>query len=422
MTVVVEVENVGKSYRSYTSEWQRFARWFGVKIGSPVEESWVLSGVTFQLKRGESIGITGKNGAGKSTLLKILANVLVPTSGSVKIDGKLSAILELGLGFNDDLTGVENVKFSLAQMGVSVNSDILHKVEEFADIGEYFYQPVRTYSSGMRARVSFALSSIIEPDILIADEVLAVGDIFFQQKCIERMKELKENGTSIIFVSHDMNSIHEICDKALVLNEHKQIFLGNTQEASEIYYALNNNNSTLMSAKLENDVESSKPDDGQTETQSLVQLRNILKKYIVSACFVDEKQNEVADLMELGQYYLKINCKNLSGYSDPHIGFRIQNYLGAVIYETNTYCQNFFPAKHIKNGEVILLVKILSLPLIEGEYTLSIGIEDGGYGEGSFKHLVAPTVMYSTFNVKRTQDTNAWSGLSNLNIGILAYE
>lgn len=184
MTVVVKVENVGKSYRSYTSEWQRFACWFGVKIGSPVEESWVLSGVTFQLKRGKSIGITGKNGAGKSTLLKILANVLVPTSGSVKIDGKLSAILELGLGFNDDLTGVENVKFSLAQIGLSVNSETLRKVEEFADIGEYFYRPVRTYSSGMRARVSFALSSIIEPDVLIVDEVLAVGDIFFNKNVL----------------------------------------------------------------------------------------------------------------------------------------------------------------------------------------------------------------------------------------------
>lgn len=236
------------------------------------------------------------------------------------------------------------------------------------------------------------------------------------------MKELKENGTSIIYVSHDMNSVHEICDKALVLNEHKQIFLGNTQEASEIYYALNNDQSTLMSAKLENDVESSKPDNSQIVSQSLVQLRNILKEYIVSACFIDEKHNEVADLMELGQYYLKINCKNLSGYNDPHIVFRIQNYLGAVIYETNTYCQNFFPSKHIKNGEAILLVKILSLPLIEGEYTLSIGIEDGGYGKGSFKHLISPTVMYSTFNVKRTQDANAWSGVSNLNIGILAYE
>jgi lipopolysaccharide transport system ATP-binding protein len=425
--IVASILDVGKVYKSYSSEWHRFARWFGLRIGPPVEENWVLSGVNFQINQGEAIGIIGKNGAGKSTLLKILAGVLEPSSGSIEINGKISAILELGLGFNDELTGLQNVRFSLEQMGLVRVSETIRRIEEFADIGEHFYKPVRTYSSGMRARVSFSLSAIIKPDILIADEVLAVGDIFFQQKCIERMKELKQNGTSIIYVSHDINSVHEICDKALVLDKHKQIFLGSTQEASEIYHALNTeieNDQQVKDSKQvgKNENQPTLSRDHKSVSKSAENLKNSLLNYVVSACFVGENGEEIIDLQEMECYGLKIICQNLNGYKDPHIGFRIQNYIGTVVYETNTYCQKFFPSEQIEDGQVTLIFTIPRLSLAEGEYSLSIGIDDEGYGQELFKNTISPPATLFTFYVRRQLNSKRWVGIANLDVQVNAHD
>jgi len=236
MSSILEVKNVSKSFKDYKNEWYRIMSWFGF---SPrlKEEHKILNNISFSIAPGEAIGLIGKNGAGKSTLLKIITGTLKPNEGNVDIKGRISAILELGMGFHPDLSGRQNAYNTLGIMGYA-KSEIdatIHNVEKFADIGDYFDQPIRIYSSGMQARVAFAVATAFRPEILIVDEALSVGDIFFGIKCIDKMEYFKKNGTSIILVTHDMGSLRRFCDKGIVLEGGKKIFEGDVLEAISLY-------------------------------------------------------------------------------------------------------------------------------------------------------------------------------------------
>lgn len=233
---ILEVSNVGKSYRSYSSDWRRVQGWL---TGAPSHftDHWVLRDVSFKVKRGESIGILGRNGAGKSTLLKMIAGVLVPTEGHVAVRGRINAILELGMGFNAEFTARQNV---LHACGLSGNSrkDIaaaMPGIEQFADIGEYFDMPMRTFSSGMQMRVAFAAATAFRPDILIVDEALAVGDLSFQAKCFERISQLRESGTTLLYVSHAVGDIVKHCERALFIKDGALAMDGPSREVSNVY-------------------------------------------------------------------------------------------------------------------------------------------------------------------------------------------
>lgn len=219
---LLSVNNLGKAYRSYYSEWQRFARWFGIAI-RPREEHWVLRHVSFDIRPGEAIGIMGQNGAGKSTLLKMIAGTLQPSEGSVHVNGRVAAILELGMGFNPELTGRQNVLHSAGLMGYSHAQilQVMSDIEAFAEIGEYFDQQVRTYSSGMQVRVAFAVATAFRPQILIVDEALSVGDSYFQHKSFDRIRQFQQQGTTLLLVSHDPTSILTLCDRTLLLENGK---------------------------------------------------------------------------------------------------------------------------------------------------------------------------------------------------------
>lgn len=197
-----------------------------------------LSDVSFEVKRGEAVGIIGRNGAGKSTLLQMIAGTLQPTAGSISIEGRVAALLELGAGFNPEFTGRENILLTGAIIGLS-KQEMMERfdgISEFADIGEFIEQPIKTYSSGMLVRLAFAVQTAIDPDILIIDEALSVGDIFFQQKCAARMRDLQSKGTTLLFVSHDLSSVRDLCERTLYLREGKTVFWGDTQQAIAHYY------------------------------------------------------------------------------------------------------------------------------------------------------------------------------------------
>jgi lipopolysaccharide transport system ATP-binding protein len=215
---LLSVANVGKSFRKYKSDWHRFANWFGLKI-KPVKEHWVLRHINFDVNAGEAIGIIGQNGAGKSTLLKILTGTLQVNEGNILTNGRIAAILELGMGFNPDLSGRQNVFNSAGLMGFSAEqiAKSMPDIEAFAEIGTYFNQPVRVYSSGMQMRVAFAVATAWRPEILIVDEALSVGDSYFQHKCFARIREFQEHGTSLMLVSHDLNAIQSLCSRAILL-------------------------------------------------------------------------------------------------------------------------------------------------------------------------------------------------------------
>jgi len=236
------VRNIVKTYRLYTRNSHRILETFHPFRKQYHKPFVALNDVSFSVKRGESIGIIGKNGSGKSTLLQILCGVLQPSSGEVQVTGRVSALLELGAGFNPEFTGRENIYLSATIMGLPKEyiDENISKILSFADIGEYVDQPVKLYSSGMYVRLAFATAISVEPEILVVDEALAVGDIFFQQKCIAHMKEMRKNAT-IVFVTHDMHTVTNLCERVILLDSGNIIFDGEPIDGVSQYTKLMHN-------------------------------------------------------------------------------------------------------------------------------------------------------------------------------------
>lgn len=235
--IIIETQNLTKEYKLYSKKSDRLKEALDITKRQYHTPFYALKNVSFSIERGETIGILGTNGSGKSTLLKILSGVVAPTSGSISVRGKISALLELGAGFNPEYTGLENIALHGTMMGYS-SEEMKQKTEEiirFADIGEYIMQPVKTYSSGMFARLAFAAAINVEPEILIVDEVLSVGDMRFQIKCMNQMKKMMENGTTILFVSHDISSVRRFCKRSIWINKGEVMLVGETNEVADQY-------------------------------------------------------------------------------------------------------------------------------------------------------------------------------------------
>lgn len=249
MSVAIKVRNLSKKYKLYQKRSERLANAFG--SGKNIKEFYALNGVSFEIGKGECVGIIGHNGAGKSTLLKLLTGVAFPTSGEIEINGSLASMLELGSGFNPELTGMENIYFNGSLNGLT-KEDIdkrLKDILEFADIGKFVEQPVKNYSSGMFARLAFAVAINVDPDILIVDEILSVGDVGFQVKCMEKFNDFKKKGKTILYVSHGLGTVKKFCDRAIWLQKGKVVDDGNSVIVVERYYNINFNPANIEQLK-----------------------------------------------------------------------------------------------------------------------------------------------------------------------------
>ena len=237
MSSIIEVKDVTKIYRLYDKPIDRLKESLSINKKCLHRDFYAIKNVSFSVEKGQSCGIIGTNGSGKSTILKIITGVLTKTEGYVKADGKISALLELGAGFNSEYTGIENIYMNGTMMGFSKKEmdERLPAILEFADIGDFVYQPVKSYSSGMFVRLAFALSINVDPEILIVDEALSVGDVFFQAKCYHRMDELRAKGTTILMVTHDMGSVMKYCDKVVLLNKGEKVAEGRPGEMVDLY-------------------------------------------------------------------------------------------------------------------------------------------------------------------------------------------
>ncbi|OMD81307.1 teichoic acid ABC transporter ATP-binding protein [Paenibacillus odorifer] len=258
MNEIIEIQDVVKSYKLYDKPIDRLKEALSISHRTYHKEFKALNGISFKVEKGDALGILGKNGSGKSTLLKLITGVLSPSSGSIQVKGKISAILELGAGFNPEYSGKENVYLNGLMMGFSREEiDIkMNDIIEFADIGEFIDQPVKIYSSGMFARLAFAVSINVEPDILIVDEALAVGDVRFQTKCIDKMKELKSKGTTILFVSHATEQVKRFCNKAVWLKDGIVQASGESSEIADLYEDfMKYNTEHIMETTITNDNE-----------------------------------------------------------------------------------------------------------------------------------------------------------------------
>lgn len=323
---ILNVENVGKAFRNYQSEWHRFARWFGLKTKS-VEEHWVLRDINFDIFPGEAIGIVGQNGAGKSTLLKVITGTLKPTEGSIRTKGRIAAILELGMGFNPELTGRQNVYHAAGLMGFSVG-DIemaMPEIEAFAEIGEYFDEPMRIYSSGMQMRVAFAVATAYRPEVLIVDEALSVGDAYFQHKSFHRIREFQAEGTTLLIVSHDRSAIQALCTRAILLDRGTVLKDGDPEDIFDFYNA-------IIAEKEGSNIRVVELGEGKSRTESGTGEATFRNIELV------DSSDRTADVFKVGeQATLKISVDINEDIDTLVLGCGIKDRLGQMIFGTNTF-------------------------------------------------------------------------------------
>ena len=326
MNNILEVKNIYKSYRTYNSEIWRILSWFGIKHKA-IQENYTLKNISFSIKEGEAIGIIGQNGAGKSTLLKIITGTLQATKGEINTTGKISAILELGMGFHPDLTGRQNAYHSAGLMGYTSKQidAVISDIEDFAEIGEYFDYPVRTYSSGMQMRVAFAVATAYRPNILIIDEALSVGDSYFQHKSFDKIKKFKEQGTSLLFVSHDKASILALCDRAILIDKGELLKEGNPEEITDYYNA-------LIAQKENSSVKQQNTNSNKLQTISGTGEATIEKVALYN------QEGELIDVVGVGDLVdLKVDVKINKDISSLVLGYAIKDRLGQTMYGTNTW-------------------------------------------------------------------------------------
>lgn len=258
----LQVRNLGKAYKRYSRKRGRLLEWLGA--GAQHELKWVLRDITFDVKPGESVGIVGANGAGKSTLLKLVAGTTQPTEGSLQFTGSISALLELGIGFHPDFTGRQNVFMAASIRGLSPEQigALMGQIESFAEIGDYIDQPVRTYSSGMQVRLAFSVATVIRPDILIVDEALSVGDAYFSHKSFDRIRQFREQGTTLLFVSHSPIAVKTLCDRAILI-DHGKLVRDDVPDAVLDYY-----NAMISVKHADSAIRQTERETGRTETRS----------------------------------------------------------------------------------------------------------------------------------------------------------
>lgn len=393
--VAISVENVSKVYKLYEKPSDRMKEALGLKK-VPVKEHFALDTVSFQVGRGETVGIIGTNGSGKSTILKIITGVLNPTGGRVEIDGRISALLELGAGFNMEYTGIENIYLNGTMMGFS-NEEIEARMDDilnFADIGEFVHQPVKTYSSGMFVRLAFAVAINIEPEILIVDEALSVGDVFFQSKCYHKFEEFKRMGKTILFVSHDLSSISKYCDRVVLLDKGHKRAEGAPKQIVDMYKKLlvNQLNSdegpdTVSGKKAGNTAISDEAQGDRSEwKRSLVLNPQIVEYGEKQAEIIDfavlDKEGQISNAVEKGEMCtIKMKVRTNREVENPIFAFTIKNLQGTEITGTNSY----FEGQEIGDlpaGAEKEITFEQEMNLQGGEYLISLGCT--GYIKGEF--------------------------------------
>jgi lipopolysaccharide transport system ATP-binding protein len=323
---LLTVSDVGKAYRTYRSEWQRIANWFYLPIKASTEH-WVLKHINFSIRAGEAIGIVGQNGAGKSTLLKMITGTLQPTEGAVQVNGRIAAILELGMGFNPELSGRQNVYHAAGLMGFGSEQvkGVITEIENFAEIGAYFDEPVRTYSSGMQMRVAFSVATAFRPEILIVDEALSVGDSYFQHKSFDRIREFQRQGTTLLIVSHDRGAIQSLCDRAILLEKGTIIKDGPPEEVMDYYNA-------IIAAKENSTVQVRSLADGS------VQTRSGSGEASISSVELYGPQNQLIEYVPVGEKIsLRIKVHVNQAIPELVVGYVIKDRLGQQVFGTNTH-------------------------------------------------------------------------------------
>ncbi len=390
----IQVKDVTKIYKLYDKPIDRLKESLHPGHKEYHRKFYALDKISFDVKKGETVGIIGTNGSGKSTILKIITGVLTPTTGEVKVDGTISALLELGAGFNMDYTGIENIYMNGTMMGFSKKEmdEKLQDILDFADIGDFVHQPVKTYSSGMFVRLAFALAINVEPEILIVDEALSVGDVFFQAKCSRRMEEIRKRGTTILMVTHDMGSIIKYCDKVVLLNRGSFVAEGAPGHMVDLYKKILAGQMDSLEEELQTEMNDFSGDGAQQKAR---QYEGLMKDKITINANRTEYGDGRAEIFDLGLFDGRGNLTNLllkgemftikerirfnAPIEAPIFTYTIKDKKGTDLTGTNTMFEGA-DVKPVKNGDVYDVEFTQKMTLQGGEYLLSMsctGFENG---------------------------------------------
>lgn len=429
----INVDHVSKMYKLYDKAGDRLKEALGLSRKPLYKEHYALQDLSFQVESGETVGIIGTNGSGKSTILKIITGLLNPTTGKVSINGRISALLELGAGFNPEYTGIENIYLNGTMMGFSRGEvdEKMKDILEFADIGEFVYQPVKTYSSGMFVRLAFAVAINIEPEILIVDEALSVGDVFFQAKCFHKFEEFKKLGKTILFVSHDLGSISKYCDRVILLNRGVKLAEGSPKEMIDMYkkllvnqldvgevIAAQSENNGLTDEKTERpEEEKQKKHDPVSESaiaseadrtlwKSNFQINPDVNEYgngkasIIDFAVVDQNGIITSSIEKGTVFKIKSKVKFYEQIQNPIFTYTFKNVHGTAITGTNSMYEKV-DVGIVKKDEVYVCTFEQEMNLQGGEYLLSISCT--GYAEGDFTVYHR---LYDVINISVISDKN----------------
>lgn len=403
--IAIKVEHLNKVYRLYDKPIDRLKESLSLTKLTLHREHYALNDINFEIQKGETVGIIGTNGSGKSTILKIITGVLNPTSGKVEVFGRISALLELGAGFNMEYTGIENIYLNGTMIGYSKEEidNRLETIVKFADIGEFINQPVKTYSSGMFVRLAFAVAINIDPEILIVDEALSVGDVFFQAKCYRKFEDFKKAGKTILFVTHDLSSISKYCDRAILLNNGAKISEGIPKEVIDIYkkvlvHQLDKNNGNIDENNKETDLEQ--------EWKTNLNLNPNVLEYgnkfaeIIDFAIIDNKNKITNNLVKGENWTIKIKVVFNKNIQDPIFAFTIKDLKGTEITGTNSMLEKINTDEQ-QVGNIVQIAFTQIMNLQGGEYLLSLGCT--GYIDGDFTVYHR---LYDVCNITVISDKN----------------
>ena len=364
MSGELAVSGLGKSYRRYARPWHRLCEWAAGGRLVWHETFWALRGVTFRVASGESVGIVGLNGAGKSTLLKILTGTTQPTEGQVQLGGRVAALLELGMGFHPDFSGRQNVMMAGQLMGLPVReiARMMPDIEAFAEIGEYIDQPIRTYSTGMGVRLAFSVATAARPEVLIVDETLSVGDAYFQHKCIRRIKEFREAGTTILFVSHDPTAVKTLCGRALLLDGGRLIQDGPPDLVLDHYNAL------IAKREANQEILQAEAGSGRMTTRSGTFEARIA---VIDLLDADGRPARAFTVGERAR--IRARVEFTSAVIAPTVGILIRDRVGNDVFGTNSF--HLAPIEGTyEPGEEMTVDFDIQLNLGVGGYTLTAAV------------------------------------------------
>ena len=412
----ITVKDVTKIYKLYEKPVDRLKESLNPAHKEYHRKFYALNNISFEVKKGETVGIIGTNGSGKSTILKIITGVLTPTTGEVEVEGTISALLELGAGFNMDYTGIENIYMNGTMMGFSRKEmeEKLQDILDFADIGDFVYQPVKTYSSGMFVRLAFALAINVEPEILIVDEALSVGDVFFQSKCYRRMEEIRQKGTTILMVTHDMGSIIKYCDRVVLLNKGYFVAEGAPGHMVDLYKKILANQMDSLEEELQemNDFSGNSEEKKEKGAKGGLMKDKITinsnrteygdgRAEIYDLGLFDERGNLTNLLLKGEMFTIKERIRFNANLEAPIFTYTIKDKKGTDLSGTNTMFEGT-DVKPVKRGDTYEASFTQKMTLQGGEYLLSMSCTGFENGEHVVYHRLYDVANITVISNKNT--------------------